>query len=49
MRNSLITNFIKTARDCEKMDTGKFLGKKKKKMLSRQTKSSKRQKLVNTH
>ena len=33
MRNSLTTNFIKTARDCEKMDTGKFLGKKKKKCL----------------
>ena len=29
MRNSLTTNFIKTARDCEKMDIGKFLGKKK--------------------
>lgn len=48
MRNSLTTNFTKTAWDCEKMDTGKFLGDKKK-MLTRWTKSSKRQKLVNTH
>lgn len=48
MRNSLTTNFTKTAWDYEKMDTGKFLGDKKK-MLTRWTKSSKRQKLVNTH